>query len=59
MTGQKGFEVVTVKTGNLLIKLFSNIPLPESLTEIQMGPIGNQGMKGTFKEDEAIAGKLY
>lgn len=50
MTGQKGFEGVTVRTGNLLIKLFSNIPLPESLTEIQMGPIGNQGMKGMFRK---------
>lgn len=58
MTGQKGFEGVTTKTGNLLINLFSSIPLPESLTESQMGPIDNQGMKGTFKEDEAIAGKL-
>lgn len=50
MTGQKGFEGVTVRTDNLLIKLFSNIPLPESLTEIQMGPIGNQGMKGMFRK---------
>lgn len=54
MTGQKGFEGVTVSTGSLLVKLFPNIPLPESLTENQMGPIGNQGMKGTFKEDEAM-----
>lgn len=59
MTGQKGFEGVTVRTSNLLIKLFfSDIQLPESLTESQMGPIDNQGMKGAFKEDEAIAGKL-
>lgn len=41
MTGQKGFEGVTVRTSNLLIKLFSNIQLPESLTKSQMGPIDN------------------